>query len=213
MPKLLLSFAIITLFFNLTFAQSSTEKELELVHSSEEAQLYLKSKASKQNKFIVFNEEKHKTVLAKELFQLSVGGTKVNENEFEKTFYKVLEKTEIPYYRVSYIYLDKSKYHLNELNTLRERIIEKYNNGAPFDFLAKQYSLDSNATRGGDSGWFTIGDGFYDFEEAIINDNHNLNDIFTLDFPENSTYYVILKTHEPKNISEIKVLKVQETKN
>ena len=213
MPKLLLSLSIITLFFNLLTAQNATEKELELVHTSEEAQLYLKSNASKQNKFIVFNEEKHKTVLAKELFQLSVGGTRVNENEFEKTFYKVVEKTETPYYRISYIYLDKSKYRLEEINTLRDNIIAKYNNGAPFDFLAKQYSMDNNANRGGDSGWFTAGDNLYDFENAVIIDTHAVNDIFTLDFHESSKYYVILKSHEPKNIVEIKVLKVQETKN
>ena len=213
MPKFLLSLSVIILFTNLLIGQSSAKTELELINNSEEAKFYLDSHASKANKFIVFNEEKHKTILAKELFKLSVGGTKVSENEFEKTFYKVVEKNEIPYYRVSYIYLDKSKYTLSELQVLSDRIIEKYNNGAPFDFLAKQYSMDDNATRGGDSGWFTAGDKLYDFENRVINDTHTLNTIFTLDFPESSKYYVILRTHNPKNISEIKVLKVQETKN
>lgn len=213
MRNLLLSLSILALSNYELVAQNSTEKELELVHNKEEAQHYLDSNVSKKNKFIVFNEEKHKTILAKELFDLSVGGTKVNENEFEKTFYKIIEKNEIPYYRVSYILLDANKYPTNELNILRDNIIYKYHNGAPFDFLAKQYSTDNNATRGGDSGWFTAGDYYYDFEDAIVADNHALNAIFTLDFTENSKYYIILKTYEPKNISEIKVLKVQENKN
>ena len=211
--KLLLQLSIAALLSNGLTAQSTTEKDLELLNGPEEAKRYLESHESKTNKFIVFNEEKHKTIFAKELFKLSVGGTKVHENELEKTYYKIIEKNSIPHYRVSYIFLDAGKMSLKEIQLLRDRIIEKFNNGAPFDFLAKQYSMDANATRGGDSGWFTTGDHLYDFEDNIINDTQDLNTIFTLDFPKASKYYVILKTHEPKNISEIKVLKVQETKS
>ena len=66
----------------------------------------------------IFNEEKHKTILAKELFKLSIGGTKVNEREFEKTFYKVINKTKKTYHRVAYIYLDGSKQSLDDINKL-----------------------------------------------------------------------------------------------
>ncbi|MFD0988492.1 peptidylprolyl isomerase [Mariniflexile jejuense] len=194
-------------------AQNSTEKELEGIETPEQINNYLELKKSKDNKLITFNEEKHKTILAGELFKLPKGGIKTVTSNFEKTIYKVVEKTKTTYYRASYIYLDGSKYNLTDLNTLRTKLINEYKNGAPFDFLAKRYSMDENANKGGDLGWFTQGELYATFENEIINKNHALNAIFTVDIPENNWYYVVLKTHEPKDISEIKVLKIVEAIN
>lgn len=194
-------------------AQTSTEKELELIETPEQITNYLELKKSKDNKLITFNEEKHKTILASELFELSKGGIKTVTSNFEKTIYKVIEKTKTTYYRASYIYLDGSKYKISDLNALREKLINEYKNGAPFDFLAKRYSMDDNANKGGDLGWFAKSEMLSNFETKIANDMHNLNAIFTIDIPENNAYYIVLKTHEPKDISEIKVLKIVETIN
>lgn len=210
LKKLLILFFICTTSY--ATAQTSTENDLQIIETPEQVESYLESKKSKKNKLITFNEEKHKTILAKELFKLSTGGTKVNENEFEKTFYKVISKNKNTYYRVAYIYLEGSKYSLNAINTLREKIIAKYHNGAPFDFLAKQYSMDENANKGGDLGWFLKGEMHSGFENEALNESHNLNDIFTVDIPSENWYYVVLKTHESKEISEIEVLKIVEAK-
>lgn len=207
---LILIFICLTSFIS---AQTSTEKELEVLETPEQVETYLESKNSKKNKLITFNEEKHKTTLAKELFKLSIGGTKVNDREFEKTYYKVINKSKKTYHRVAYIYLDGSKHSIDDINLLREKIIAKYNNGAPFDFLAKQYSMDFNANKGGDLGWFLKGEMHVDFENEILNVEHEFNDIFTIDIPSKNWYYVVLKTHEPKDISEIEVLKIVEAKN
>lgn len=193
-------------------AQTSTEEELLVIETPEQVETYLETKKSKKNKLITFNEEKHKTVLAKALFKLSVGGTKVNEREFEKTFYKVINKTKKTYHRVAYIYLDGSELSLENINNLRDKIITQYNNGAPFDFLAKQYSMDGNANKGGDLGWFMKGEMHSDFEAEALNESHDLNDIFTVDIPSEKWYYVVLKSHEAKEISEIEVLKIVEAK-
>ena len=206
----IICFITITSFIS---AQTSIEKELEIIESTDQIKNYLESKNSNKNKLITFNEEKHKTLLAKELFKLHVGGTKSSETEFENTYYKIINKTNNPYYRVSYIYLDGSKYDLKNINALRNRIILKYNNGTPFDFLAKQYSMDENANKGGDLGWFSTGEMHPDFENIIINENHNINDIFTIDIPSKKWYYVVLKTFEPKEILEVEVLKIVETKD
>ncbi|MFG6685921.1 peptidylprolyl isomerase [Mariniflexile sp. HNIBRBA6329] len=208
-----LLFAVILSGSALLNAQNSTEKELELIETPEQIENYLELKNSKDNKLITFNEEKHKTILAKELFELSKGGIKTIKNNFDKTIYKVIEKTKTTNYRAAYIYLDGTKYSTSDLNTLRTKIINEYKNGAPFDFLANKYSMDENANRGGDLGWFAQGDMYPDFENEIINGNHGLNDIFTLDIPSKNWYYVVLKTHEPKDISEIKVLKIVENLN
>ena len=211
MHKQLLTLLFIGITTILT-AQTSTEAELQILKTPKQIENYLEIKNSKKNKLITFNEEKHKTILAKNLFKLHVGATKVNEGEFEKTFYKVINKSKNTYHRVAYIYLDASKYSIPEINNLREKIIAQYNNGASFDFLAKQYSMDSNANKGGDSGWFLKGDMHSDFENEVLNENHSLNDIFTIDIPSEKWYYVVLKTHEAKEISEIDVLKIVEAK-
>lgn len=193
-------------------AQTSVEDDLKIIETPEQIESYLESKHSKKNKLITFNEEKHKTVLAKELFKLSIGGTKVNEREFDKTFYKVVNKNNKTYHRVAYIYLDGSKHSVKDINVLREKIIAQYHNGAPFDFLSKRYSMDPSAKKGGDLGWFLKGDMHPDFENEVINNKHELNTIFTIDIPSKNWYYVVLKTHEPKDITEIDVLKIVESK-
>ncbi|MDO7171228.1 peptidylprolyl isomerase [Mariniflexile sp. AS56] len=205
-----LLFAAILCGSALLHAQDSTEKELELLETPEQIENYLELKNSRDNKLITFNEEKHKTTLAKELFGLSKGGIKTIKTDYDKTVYKVVEKTQTTYYRAAYIYLDGTKYSLTDLNTLRTKIIKEYKSGAPFDFLAQRHSMDENANRGGDLGWFTQGDMYPDFENEIINGNHYINEIFMLDVPDKNWYYVVLKTHQPKDISEIKVLKIVE---
>jgi hypothetical protein len=86
-------------------------------------------------------------------------------------------------------------------------------NGAPFDFLAQQFSMDESAKKGGDSGWFKEGDNLFDFEKSVTKGNHQLEDVFSVDSPQSNSYYLILQSHEPKNISEIKVLKIVEPIN
>ncbi|MFI1743187.1 peptidylprolyl isomerase [Thalassobellus sediminis] len=191
-------------------AQNATEIELETIETAAQIESYLETKKSKKNKLITFNEEKHKTQLAKALFKMHVGSTKVNENEFEKTLYKVVSKTKKIYYRVSCIYLDGTKYSLEKIINLRDIIIKKYKNGASFNFLAKQYSMDHNANKGGDLGWFLKESIHPEFGEKVIGIEHEINDIFTIDIPSKNWYYVVLKTYEPKEISEIEVLKIVE---
>ncbi|SFZ91833.1 PPIC-type PPIASE domain-containing protein [Flaviramulus basaltis] len=207
---LFLIFISITSFLN---AQTSTEKELAIIETPEQIKTYLDSKKSKKNKLVTFNEEKHKTKLAKALFKLHVGGTETSENEFEKTFYKVVNKTTKTYYRVAYIYLDGSKYDKANIKATRDEIISKCKKGIAFDFLAKQYSMDGSANKGGDLGWFTKGEMHPEFESKVLNNNYGLNDVFTIDIPSKNWYYVVLKTHEPKEISEIEVLKIVENRN
>ena len=192
-------------------AQNSTEKELELLQTPEDIETFLKSNTFKKNKLITFNEEKHRTTLAKELFELSKGGVKTVTTDYDKTIYKVIDKSTVTNYRFSYIVLDATQINLSNINELRMSIIKKHEDGASFDFLAQRYSMDENATRGGDTGWFAEGDHTYDFESVLIGDTHIINDIFTIDMPTENKYYVILKTYDPKDIAQINVLKIVES--
>jgi parvulin-like peptidyl-prolyl isomerase len=192
-------------------AQKGFQKELDSITTVEKAQRFIKSIKGKKNKIITFNEEKHKTKLTKELLKLPKGGHKVIKIEGENIHYKILEKNNMVYYRVSYILLDGKEYSISSIEKLRPQIIEKLKNGVPFKDLALQYSMDINKNRGGDSGWFTYGEMLPEFEQQVMNKNHQKDDIFTVNVESNQWYYVVKKTHEKKNITEIKVLKVIES--
>lgn len=199
----LLFFLLLPL-FQINAQEEYTNQDLDSVLNLNQAQRFLKSHPQKGNEIITFNEENHKTNMVRDLF--SRGRISV-ESEMYNTNYKVVERKSIPHYRASYIYLDGSKMNKAEINVTRKKIIQKYHEGIPFSQLANQYSMDNNASRGGDLGWFTEGTYYQEFEDAIIN-NHQVNDIFMLDIDERNWYYVILKTFDVKEIREIKALKI-----
>lgn len=193
----------------LTFSQDSLEQELDSISTTEEAKTFAKvHKKANKSKLFTFNKEKHKTRLADDLFKLAKGGKQVVKTDYNKTYYKVIDKSQTLHFRVSYIYFDGTKKTVEEINQLRSKIISQYNDGYKFEALAKLHSMDINAKRGGDLGWFPEGQMHTDFETAIK--SHQANDIYTLDIPEKDWYYIILNTHEPKEIEEITVLKYTE---
>ncbi|WP_456438064.1 peptidylprolyl isomerase [Psychroserpens sp.] len=208
LKNILLLLACITT--TLCFSQNDFENEIDSIQTLDEAKIYVKKNKSLNGKVITFNKEKHHTQIADELFKLGKGSKKMYRTDMEKTYYKVIDKNEIPYQKLSYIFLDGKEKSMSEINTLRKNIMAKYRNGFRFEDLAKHYSMDTNANRGGDLGWVTQGDLHPDFEAHVLDDSHEVNDIFTVDIPDQQWYYVILKTENTKYIEEIKVLKVTE---
>lgn len=211
MKKTLL-FLTLTGFTTVFYAQTSTEKELALLETPEQIETFLAEKKSKKNKLITFNQEKHKTILAKDLFKLGVGDTKKVEKEFETTFYKVVKRKKKVYQRASYIFIDGNVYDKRNIDVLRQSIFDQLYDGVEFEALAKKYSMDGNAQKGGDLGWFTEGDLHADFEPHILNTSHEVGKPFAINIPEKNWYYVAVMTHEPKKIPEIEVLKIVETR-
>ena len=211
MKKLLLLLVVLIMSLPL-HAQKRIQKELDSVTTIKHAKRFIASKKSKSNKIITFNEEKHKTQLTEALLKLGKGGTKIVKNDVERIHYKILEKRKIVYYRVNYIVLDGNKLSVADIDKLRNRIVTQLNNGVPFKNLARQYSMDVNRNRGGDSGWITYGDMLPEFEQQVMNDNYAIGDVYLVDVESNKWYYVVQKSYEKKNITEIKVLKVVEPK-
>jgi len=202
-----------SLLFSLTFfAQTQVKKELKAIENIEDAENYLAEKKSKKNKLIAFNEEKHKTKLAKTLLKLPIGAKKVVKKEFAKTHYKVISKTNTPHYRVSYIYLDANTISLERITEIKRKVFSDFEDGAPFHDLAKKYSMAKNAPLGGDSGWIKKGEMPIEIEEPSTSLDYKVNDMFTVRIPESNAFYIILKTHYLKKIKESKVLKVIERK-
>ncbi|MDW5288325.1 peptidylprolyl isomerase [Formosa sp. PL04] len=196
----------------LCYAQDSFNGSIEDITTSEQAEIFIKKNKKLKGKYFVFNKEKHNTTLAKELFETPIGRTKVYETEYNKTTYKVIDKHETMYYRASYIFINSDDLNENDLKRLKQTIYSKYNQGQRFYDLVKRYSMDKNASRGGDTGWFIDGKMPIEVENELIknNKNHYLNTLFTVDIPDRNWHYIILKTEEPKPIEEIMVVKITE---
>lgn len=209
MLRILLVFILI-LTTSSGIAQDNFEKSLDSIQTLDDVNLFFKKNKKAKGKVIVFNEEKHKTRMAQDIFKMSVGSKKYFKDSPQRTYYKVIEKYEIPYYRVSCVYLDGKTKTMDEINAIRQTVMSKYGKGFRFEDLARQYSMDKTAKQGGDLGWFTEGDIHPDFESAVINGSHQVDDLFTLDIPETNSYYVVLVTEDKKLIEEAKVLKVTE---
>ena len=199
-------------FFGILSAQESVEKQLEVITNEEEATSYLENDKTVKGEIQVFNEMKHKTPLAEDLLKKGKGGTKTIDRGFETVRYKVLDVYFETHYRAAIIMFDSSQSSLDKINSTRTFILKKFKEGYPYDLLAKQYSMDtSTANRGGDLGWFTPGTYIEDLEHKIISREFALDDIFLVDIPDENKYYVVLKTHEPMEIKEAKVLKIIES--
>ena len=191
-----------------TFAQRALKKELDTITTVAQAEKFLETKKSRKNKILIFNEEKHKTKLATKLLSTSVGSTEVVKTEFNVTHYKVVDRTDDRHYRISYIYFEGNKIEASKIVEYKNNILKSYEDGVRFDDLAKRYSMDRNAKRGGDSGWLKEGSMPIEVENEAFNLDHKLGEIYTVRIPEPNGFYVILKTERIKKIKEIKVLKV-----
>ncbi|MEO8932936.1 MAG: peptidylprolyl isomerase [Xanthomarina sp.] len=209
MKRLLLLFILTSSYLS---AQVSN-KELDLITDATSAEEFLKTKKHKDNKLITFNEEKHKTILATELFKLPVGGKTTSQNSFEKTTYKVIEKNLVKHYRLSYILLDAKNKETSKIQETIKLIIASYNKGTPFDYLSKKYSDADNANRGGDTGWFTKEETSKFFNIDVTENQYMEKELYTLENDNKGLYYIILNSFKPEEIQEIKVLRLVEPRS
>ncbi len=193
----------------LCFAQESLEQELDSIATSEDAKSFAKThKRANKSRLFTFNKKKHKTRLANDLFKLSKGGKKVIKTDFKTTYYKIIDKTEIDYYRFSIIVFDASKTSDEAAQSQRAKIIAKYNEGYKFKDLAKHNSSGPTAKMGGDTGWVKPGDLSTAFDESAF--NSSVNSILTIDDVKLKKYYIVIKTEDKTPIEEITVLKFTE---
>lgn len=190
-------------------AQETVLPTFETIINTEDAQAFLEAHPEKGNTFITFNEENHKTELARNLFS---SGQVTMDGQFETTRYKVVDRFSTTHYRANYILIDGNKIEAEAAENTIKTISKKFSDGVPFSKLAQQYSMDRNANRNGDTGWFAPGALNPDLEKVIINVPRSERDLFSFQLKEKSWYYLVLNSYEPKEIKEIKVLKIIEKK-
>ncbi|WP_127844970.1 peptidylprolyl isomerase [Psychroflexus aestuariivivens] len=199
---------ILLLSFNLTAQRALFNQNFDEFSEFDIPENELKQYKS-EGKLTIFNVEKHSTSLAKKLFDLKVGKTyEIKKGTFTKVL-KVVASKEIEHYRINYIFLDGNKFTYDKIDKLRDKL--KNMAGGRYDFkgLAKQYSMDMNRNRGGDSGWFKEGRIHEDFRNAALSKMRNANEIFKIDLENEKWFYLVKKTYSPRKIREIVVLETE----
>jgi len=203
-------FFIVLLFcFHITFSQTNIEqlkKDLDLVTDIKSAKQFIKDHPELKAKIYTYNEEKHNNSLSKKLFSKTIGTSFETEEQSANTLYKVISIKPILHYRASYIYFDGKKLKKSAIDSLKQVIKSKLKSGRQFNQLAGTYSMDRNAIRGGDLGWFTANKASKQFVNSLIENKPNT--IYNLDLPDSKKYYIINKTKQQKDIRLLQVLKI-----
>ncbi|MFB9974496.1 peptidylprolyl isomerase [Allobacillus sp. GCM10007489] len=102
------------------------------------------------------NEEEFRTALyiSKLEFEAATADIEITEEEIETHYERMQEER-------------KARHILVDEKETAEEIIKKYNDGASFEELAKEYSKDGSAANGGDLGYTTAGEMVKPFEDAM----------------------------------------------
>lgn len=96
--------------------------------------------------------------------------------------------------RVNYIFLAKQSGTDEELHTRADSILQAIRNEWPFRDAALKYSMDGNANRGGDLGWFTRSMMVPEFSGPVF--QHHKGDLFIAAVGIYG-WYVVEVTEEP----------------
>ncbi len=101
--------------------------------------------------------------------------------------------------------LNGDKLSIQQIDSLRKVIIDKYNNGTSFSDFAKDYNMDSNPNC--DLSWFSKEIMVKEFSTAVK--EHKKRNIFTIDVPSKKRYYVTLKPFDNRQVKIYKKLKIK----
>jgi len=183
-----------------------TRSALEAIQTAEQANAYLAAADAPAGQVLVLRSTTDTTAYDRELIALKPGEIIEFESEDKKThyFYKSLATAPLTAWRVQYIYLDHRKLSIGQIDSLRTIILKRLKKGDSFELLAQAYSMDGNAKKGGDLGWFPEGMMERSFEAQIK--SHKTGDVYIVDIPAKQWYYIVKNTHAPRADRETTVL-------
>jgi hypothetical protein len=105
--------------------------------------------------------------------------------------------------RVNYIFLSKQSGTDEQLQERADSILQAVQNGWPFQQAALKYSMDGNAKKGGDLGWFTRSTMVPEFSGPVF--QHHKGDLFTAAVGIYG-WYVVEVTEEPGTYVQIEYI-------
>ena len=196
------SLGVLLLFFSASvFAQQTVVDQLQKINTQPEAEKYIAAHPELKPAILKLSAGKDSTLIDKRLLRQKKGDV------FSVGYvtYKVLESSETVRYRASYIFLDGGSLSPSEIETLKKQIVQKLNEGANFEQLSDQYTMDGNKTKG-DTDWF-FGELMFpkEFQDAVA--AHKKGEIFFVDVSEKDWHYIIKKTYDDELKKDIVVLK------
>lgn len=184
-----------------SFAQLTVREQFEKIKTQQEAQKFIDANPTLKPTLLHLELGKDTTLIAKRLLRQNKGDV------FSVGYvtYLVLDGTEEVNYRANYIFLDGFSLSPAEIDSLKKVILKKDAEGASFEQLSDEYTMDGNTTHG-DTGWF-FGEATMpkEFQDAI--QKHKKGDIFFVDVPEQQWHYIVKKTYDDRVKKEITVLR------
>jgi parvulin-like peptidyl-prolyl isomerase len=197
--KALLLIMFVTL--DLALPAQEMDKKIRKVKTVSDAYTFIKENPAAQAKVITLNSFTDSSETAKKIYEGKLHSTVAIEGHLYKTVY--IESSTL--LSVHYIYLDTAKLSKNQIDSVRQVIIHKYNNGTPFAELAKEYNMDGNPDS--DLKWVAEDMLVTEFSSAVK--EHKVGDIFTIDVTAKQWYHVALKTSEDRKVKTYSVLKIK----
>lgn len=192
----------ISLIFLCSFSLGqNTQLDLSKIITVSQAEAYISANPKSESKLFTIESSIDTTEIDKSLYNKKVGFTFTIGN----LTFKILHIDSTLSFRANYIYLDGSQFSKTQIDSLRQEIIFRFQEGTNFFNLVQQYNMDGNFN--GDTKWFTENMMVKSFEEAVK--AHKKNDIFTVDIPEQSWYYVVLKSYDNTFIKKVILLKTK----
>ncbi len=170
--------------------------DLKAIKSQQQAQAYI-DKSGLRGSILELDEIQDSSAVAMKLFKMKSGDVieQLSGDQSSTFIYKVLVVIEQEADRVQYIYFDNTKLTKKSIDSLRSVVVKRLGKGETFAALAKQYSMDPNGKRGGDSGWYDRQNFVPEFVQPVL--SHKKGDVFSVDIPRNKWYYVVRKSHDP----------------
>ena len=189
------------LFIAPVMAQPTVREQFLKIETVAQAQKYIDANAPLKPTLLNLSYGKDTTLIDKRLLKQKKGDI------FSVGYvtYKVIEATESVQYRASYVFLDGSSLSPSEVDSMKKIITKKLSDGANFEQVSDQYTMDGNNTHG-DTGWF-FGEETVpkELQEAVK--NHKLGEIFYVDVPDKQWHYIVKKTFDDQIKKDIVVLR------
>jgi parvulin-like peptidyl-prolyl isomerase len=183
------------------FAQETVTEKFQKINTIQQAEQFITANPALKPAILKLSAGKDSSLIEKRLLRQNQGDI------FSVGYvtYKVIQAKDTTDYRASYIFLDGGSLSPSEIDSLKKVILQKHSQGASFEQLSDEYTMDGNTTRG-DTDWF-YGEYMFpkEFQDAVA--SHKLGDVFFVDVSEKQWHYIVKKTHNDRVKKDIVVLR------